>query len=52
MYVRVQGDLVSPQPVASADAASGYRIYEFLRPASRLVAERGDGAETAITIEF
>ncbi|WP_082171540.1 DotH/IcmK family type IV secretion protein [Methylobacterium indicum] len=52
MYVRVQGDLVSPQPVASADAASGYRVYEFLRPASRLVAERGDGAETAITIEF
>jgi intracellular multiplication protein IcmK len=52
MYVRVQGDLVSPQPVASADAALGYRVYEFLRPASRLVAERGDGAETAITIEF
>lgn len=52
MYVRVQGTLVSPQPVASADAASGYRVYEFLRPASRLVAEQGDGAETAISIEF
>ena len=51
-YVRVQGNLVSPQPVASADAPEGYRIYEFLRPASRLVAERGDGSETAITIEF
>jgi intracellular multiplication protein IcmK len=52
MYVRVQGDLISPQPVASADAAGGFRIYEFLRPASRLVAERGDGAETAISVEF
>ncbi|WP_244749127.1 DotH/IcmK family type IV secretion protein [Methylobacterium indicum] len=52
MYVRLQGNLVSPQPVASADAASGYRVYEFLRPASRLVAERGDGAETAIRVEF
>lgn len=52
MYVRVQGELVSPQPVAAADAGSGFKIYEFLRPASRLVAERGDGAETAIGIEF
>ncbi|UHC20366.1 MULTISPECIES: DotH/IcmK family type IV secretion protein [Methylobacterium] len=52
MYVRVQGTLVSPQPVASAEAAAGFRVYEFLRPASRLVAERGDGAETAISIEF
>lgn len=52
MYVRIQGDLVSPQPVASADASGGYRVYEFLRPASRLVAERGDGAETAISVEF
>ncbi|WP_066922506.1 DotH/IcmK family type IV secretion protein [Methylobacterium sp. CCH5-D2] len=52
MYVRIQGTLVSPQPVAAVDAASGYRIYEFLRPASRLVAERGDGAETAISIDY
>ena len=52
MYVRVQGELVSPQPVAAADAGSGFKIYEFLRPASRLVAERGDGAETAINIDF
>ena len=52
MYVRVQGDLISPQPVASADASGGFRVYEFLRPASRLVAERGDGAETAISVEF
>ncbi|SEP49180.1 intracellular multiplication protein IcmK [Methylobacterium sp. ap11] len=52
MYVRLQGTLVSPQPVASADAPEGYRIYEFLRPASRLVAERGDGAETAISVDF
>ena len=52
MYVRVQGNLVSPQPVASADAGSGYRVYEFLRPVSRLVAEQGDGAETAITVAF
>ncbi len=51
MYVRVQGDLVSPQPVASADVG-GFRVYEFLRPASRLVAERGDGAETAISVEY
>lgn len=52
MYVRVQGTLVSPQPVAAADAAAGFRVYEFLRPASRLVAERGDGAETAISVDF
>ncbi|MDP4025772.1 DotH/IcmK family type IV secretion protein [Methylobacterium sp. NEAU 140] len=52
MYVRVQGNLVSPQPVASAEAGSGYRVYEFLRPVSRLVAEQGDGAETAITVAF
>lgn len=52
MYVRMQGQLVSPQPVASADGPSGFRIYEFLRPASRLVAEGGDGSELAISIEF
>lgn len=52
MYVRAQGELVSPQPVGSAVGPNGVKVYEFSRPASRLVAERGDGAEVAISVDF
>lgn len=52
MYLRTPGTLVSPQPVAEATGTGGYRVYEFLRPVSRLVAERSDGSEIAIAVEF
>ncbi|MGN7126800.1 DotH/IcmK family type IV secretion protein [Methylorubrum thiocyanatum] len=52
MYVRLDGTLLSPQPVGSADGPGGTKVYEFLRPASRLMAERADGTEVAVAVEF
>ncbi len=52
MYVRASGNLVSPQPVGSADGPGGVKVWEFNRPASRLIAEAGDGSETTIAVDY